>query len=380
MSIALYDDDFRRYVHVPFNLELMKLATYYKRKNEIVVLTPSIQKDRYSTTFLRKDYDDGIFIPNPSSYPNLITGGLAYSSGRYIPMDTDIERCCADTSIYSRVAPMFCKNQFYTQAFKTMTNAIHLRLSLDGTNIWSAYATQLPPLRNSHCLFLHDPNLGEIEGARDVINSLLDHMPDRPLGRRVGSKFPIVAKDGQDLLAWTDFRNTAAFYSLQYDGIMDDEVFHDFVLRTRGTSISYQLIYNISAGARYATDDFLMNGLPRIFKQIIFSRSHKLKIRLYYDDDFFLDPNWKKLMSLWQIYATQPRTNDNEFFLHRPFYLLINGIEKGWYRAEGLHKKQDVIEVFNFVRENNYELFKLFYDCTSVTLKGGNFENDTNRD
>ena len=51
MSIALYDDDFRRYVHVPFNLELMKLATYYKRKNEIVVLTPSIQKDRYSTTF-----------------------------------------------------------------------------------------------------------------------------------------------------------------------------------------------------------------------------------------------------------------------------------------------------------------------------------------
>ena len=93
MSIALYDDDFRRYVHVPFNLELMKLATYYKRKNEIVVLTPSIQKDRYSTTFLRKDYDDGIFIPNPSSYPNLITGGLDYSSGRYVPMDTDIERC-----------------------------------------------------------------------------------------------------------------------------------------------------------------------------------------------------------------------------------------------------------------------------------------------
>lgn len=54
MSIALYDDDFRRYVHVPFNLELMKLATYYKRKNEIVVLTPSIQKDRYSTTFCER--------------------------------------------------------------------------------------------------------------------------------------------------------------------------------------------------------------------------------------------------------------------------------------------------------------------------------------
>lgn len=379
MSIALYDDDFRRYVHVPFNLELMKLATYYKRKNEIVVLTPSIQKDRYSTTFLRKDYDDGIFIPNPSSYPNLITGGLAYSSGRYVPMDTDIERCCADTSIYSRVAPMFCKNQFYTQAFKTMTNAIHLRLSLDGTNIWSAYATQLPPLRNSHCLFLHDPNLGEIEGARDVINSLLDHMPDRPLGRRVGSKFPILAKDGQDLLDWTNFRNTAAFYSLQYNGVMDDEVFYDFVQHTKGTTITDQLVYNIGAGARYATDDFLMNQLPKIFKQIVFSRSHKLKIRLNYTEDFFLDPRWKKLLILWQSYVLQPKNTDNEFFIKAPFSFYIEGVYKGTFFLRGVERREEIRDILQFVKQENYELFKLFYECNEVTLKGGKFENDSVR-
>lgn len=379
MSIALYDDDFRRYVHVPFNLELMKLATYYKRKNEIVVLTPSIQRDRYTSIFLQKDYNDGIFIRNPLSYDNLTTGGLAYTGGTYAPMDEAIERCSADTGIYSKVEPLFCTNAFYTQAFKVMSRAIHFRLSLDGSTIWKAYATQLSNLRNANCLFLHDPNLGEIEGARDVVNSLLNHMPNNVTGRRVGSKFPIVVKDDQDLLDWTNFRNTAAFYSLQYNGVMDDEVFYDFVQHTKGTTITDQLVYNIGAGARYATDDFLMNQLPKIFKQIVFSRSHKLKIRLNYTEDFFLDSRWKKLLILWQSYVLQPKNTDNEFFIKAPFSFYIEGVYKGTFFLRGVERREEIRDILQFVKQENYELFKLFYECNEVTLKGGKFENDSVR-
>ena len=38
MSIGLYDQDMATYTLVPYNLELMKLATYYKNRREIVVL------------------------------------------------------------------------------------------------------------------------------------------------------------------------------------------------------------------------------------------------------------------------------------------------------------------------------------------------------
>ena len=47
MSIGLYDDDFMRYAPVCFNLDLMKLSTYYKRKKEVAMSAISIPKCQY---------------------------------------------------------------------------------------------------------------------------------------------------------------------------------------------------------------------------------------------------------------------------------------------------------------------------------------------
>ena len=65
MSIGLYDIDLITYFQVAFNLELMKLATYYKRKREIVQLSPIFQPERYTKFIMRKDYYDSNF---PSNY------------------------------------------------------------------------------------------------------------------------------------------------------------------------------------------------------------------------------------------------------------------------------------------------------------------------
>ena len=59
--IGLYDADMIKYTHVLFNLDLMKLSTYYKNKNHIVQLIPSIDFDKYSKIIYRKDYYDGSY-------------------------------------------------------------------------------------------------------------------------------------------------------------------------------------------------------------------------------------------------------------------------------------------------------------------------------
>lgn len=61
MSIGIYDMDMSTYIIVPPNLEAMKLASYYKKNKEIVILTTSFNPDRHQKFFLRKDYDDGIY-------------------------------------------------------------------------------------------------------------------------------------------------------------------------------------------------------------------------------------------------------------------------------------------------------------------------------
>ena len=40
MSVGMYDMDMATYTLVPFNLELMKLSAYYKKKREVVILSP----------------------------------------------------------------------------------------------------------------------------------------------------------------------------------------------------------------------------------------------------------------------------------------------------------------------------------------------------
>ena len=85
MSIGLYDMDMATYTLVPFNLELMKLSAYYKKKREVVVLSPSLTPERHQKFFLRKDYDDGNFPTGLEKVPNLEYGGYAFSNGIYAP-------------------------------------------------------------------------------------------------------------------------------------------------------------------------------------------------------------------------------------------------------------------------------------------------------
>ena len=53
MSIGLWDDDAARYFPTAFNLELMKIAAYYKKKREIVQLSPHIRPEMYTKFFFR---------------------------------------------------------------------------------------------------------------------------------------------------------------------------------------------------------------------------------------------------------------------------------------------------------------------------------------
>ena len=49
------------------------------------------------------------------------------------------------------------------------------------------------------------------------------------------------------------------------------------------------------------------------------------------------------------------------------------------YQTAPANGKDEVREVFRFVKENHYELFKMFYEVTDVGLKGGKLVDETIR-
>lgn len=109
MSIGLFDSDIIKYHQVPFNLELMKISSYYKKKLEIVAMSPTFSPERYSKIFYRKDYYDGDFPKELFLYNNVEYGGKAFNINNYVPLPEEIEKMKADKYIYNYFEKIFVK-------------------------------------------------------------------------------------------------------------------------------------------------------------------------------------------------------------------------------------------------------------------------------
>ena len=295
-TLGLYDEDAERYIHTVFNLEIMKLSSYYKRKREIVTMAPSFCPDKYTNFIYRKDYNDGIFPANLTKIPNLQYGGLAFSNNRYIALPEEIEIQKPDASIYDVLKKRFSSSREKENLFASMRTAAHLRLSLDGNNLWDKVDKQLSEINKKSTLFIHDYTLGSINEDFEYVQDVLKQMKTAPMPPRVAAKFPIYITSQDQMLKWASLESSTQFFTLHYDGIMEDELLYELI--QSGYGFGKKLEYDITNSC-YDEKIFFEEILPKIFRQIIFSRSHLTKISLKYDDDFFKLKGWKEIIDLF---------------------------------------------------------------------------------
>lgn len=360
MSYGLFDCDIHTYINVPFNLELMKIATYYKKKREIVSLSPYFLPQRYQHFIYRKDYVDSVSYPI-MQYSNIEYGGRAFNS-KYKPMAPEIEKCKPDTSIYSKYYEKFSKTKALAMAFRTMSDAEHLRLSLDGKTIWPNFETQLKHEYKAAGIFLHDYDLGKVGGARDVIRDLIQWYSPVKTGRRIGMKFPVQISTSDDLINWTEFKPMGLYHSVQYNGLADSRALRQFFALIDGTSLGHQFTYNPTEGIDPI--EFQDTGIVQLYRQIVYLRSKKQKILLKYAGDFFTDINWQFVMDLIIRFFEEPFTRRRKYDVNKD--TMFNFVSHLPDELDGKHSlcKNDARHIFNFVRENNYQLFKDFYEYT----------------
>lgn len=379
MSIGLYDADMATYTNVPFNLELMKLSTYYKNKNEIVHLSPFFVPEKFSKLIYRKDYNDDIFPPDFWDYKNIEYGGLAFSNNKYIALPEEIERQKADTYLYEPFRRKFCHNNAMTNAFNGLVKYQHCRLSLDGEKIWDKFYDQLYTDVNTLNLFLHDYDLNVIEGASDFLYDFLKNYRKKTTGGLLATKFPIQVNTSKELLNWINIPPSSIFLSMQYNGLMDDETFVEFIQKQKGMAYAKQLDYIVTKNLN-SEEEFIIRVLPKIFKQISFSRMSKTKIVLKYDDDFFVDKRWERIIQLFNSYCNVAANAKKEIYERTiekdTLFKFVSHFKDSSYLPKDIFSKQEARELFFFVKEKNYEVFKDFYECSLVKLKGGELVNE----
>ena len=365
MSYGLYDADLPYYPIPFYNLELMKLSSYYKRKREIVGLAPNFSPHLYNNFIVRQDF----YNPYMQSWKgtNVEFGGRAFDGDVYKPLPLEIEKMKPDISLYGRLEPKAVKG-YSTNALNTMRRAEHIRLSLDGKTIWKDFEKQFRHDSNAYGVIFHDYNLNDVEGARALIGeSLTDWIP-HPLGRRIGTKYPIVVDNKQDLISWLQLQPMGTYFSLVHKGLIDESYIPELVEVSQQSYAIKQTSVEIT--------DLSIETIPRIFRNIINLRSNRLYFPLIYNENVLISSDWIMVMRLINRYNQHLITTaDSQFFKYtEPFetlYSYCKAAIKQYQIKEPLLTKESIQSIFQFVRENNYDLFKDFYE-----YRGGEVRDD----
>ena len=364
--IGLYDADFASYIPVMFNLEIMRLSSYYKRRREVVLLMPELDVDRFSQVIVRKDYDDGNY-DRKIFLPKVTYGGRAFSPKKYAPLSLIQEQTVPDATIYLRFQKKYSYNTSHNELFNTMMQAAHTRLSIDGATINPDYDKYIMKTKGK-TLILHDYDVAKIEGAAAAINDSLKRLNTKMpkfIDAKLGVKFPINIYNDNEFKEWIEIPASANFFTLQYNGQLSNDQLKNYVDQV--TMRSYKLNYNVTHGLS-TENDFIENHLLKIFRQVSFLRTIHKQISLTFDDGFFIDKRWERLIKLFNGYLkyciTKKNTDDITLFK----YVTLDNFYSGynWFTIE------EVRDLFQMVREKNYETFKMFYEVSLLNLEGDN--------
>lgn len=376
--IGVYDADMVKYTHVPFNLDLMKLAAYHKKHYDIVTPITRLDLDKYSKVIYRKDYYDGTFDSEILLNDKVEYGGRAFSPEKHIYLGEEVESMVADRYIYEIFRPIYCDCATNAQIYQKLMMAQHLRLSPQGEVLWDNWKKQIDTSIKTNWFIFHDYDVGSIHKTTEVLDWIYKELPGKQK-KYIGSKFPIQIYDDDSLIQWSQFYPMEFFYNLSINGLRSDEAMYQLIQLQKNRKVSAQSFYNITYGMK--TEEEFIQILPTVYRQLIFFRMNRINLRLIYDDTIFSNPEWKEVLRLVQMYVRQASTMKKAWFekLYRFDSLLsfVNSFrENKHYVFKNLNlSKGEARDIFQFVREHSYELFRLFYECHTVELKGGKFVN-----
>lgn len=371
MSIGIIDGDIRKYApNVSFNLDVMKISSFLKKKLEVVSFIEDFYTDKYSQIYYRQDYYDGFFPPQLYTSNQIIYGGRAFTQDKYVPLPEEIEVMQPDINIYEHTWPLFNKTTNSRTNWKQMMAAAHLRISLDGENIWEDFSRSLTINKHTNFLFFHDYNLNSIKNSDILITEL-----DKQLRSNIGhicTKFPIIVNNERDLFRWINIRPSRNYFLIQYDGIMSDECLYEFVNQVKHQQIINQMQYNVTFNL---TEGRFIRQLPKIYKQLIFLRQNGLTMRFVDKYDNLYDYKWRRFLILLTHFLNKSLTIDDKE--HNSIMHFIRSLPEENFilqkQIDDFYTKSEIRQIWRLIGQENYELLELIYRCEKVKYRGGYF-------
>lgn len=338
---------------IVFNLELMKLVTHHKREHDFVKMLHTYDFERYSKIIIRKDYEDDDYPTEIFNNSKTEAGGLVFSGGEYVPLNIEIEKLAADTSIYSQMSRYYNSNVTDKQRFKTLLNTNHFRISLDEKNIWSDWEKQLlfVNLSTIQNFIIHDRDIVKIKGALEALVNLQNSA--NPMGGRLGFKYPIHIYTDNELLEWSKLRRLKLFSTFYLWNLMKDVTINKIIQKE-----TLQLIYQLPWA------EINSEVLETIYKQAVFLGDNNAQLLLNIVGESPKNQIEQQLIVLLNQYFSYLRIPSNQ----QPLTLFtFSKYYSNWLKV-------DLRKIFEHIRIKYPGLFKLSYECAQAHIIEGKLE------
>ena len=177
-------------------------------------------------------------------------------------------------------------------------------------------------------------------------------------------KFPVQTATLDEFDSWASFPPLNQYFAVQYNGLITPNDYDRLIdLRQRSTGFK-QCVWNITRSMDY--DTFITTGIVQIFETILDLRSHNVNLSLIYDKDFFKDTRWRditRLICMYDNYIGSKLTKKdmNRIYTDTMFFY-CRRLLKGFTIDRMNWDVQKLRGLFQFIQENNYELFVRFYE------------------
>lgn len=307
--IGLCDLDLLNYGHTAFNIDLMKLSAYYKKRKEVVTLIDDYSATGIKKIFCAQDYPSENPMPDVAQYNNVSLIGRALSpTMQRIPLKEEIEEMVPDTSLYAFAYDWFKKQTSVTDLgiqrdFRSQLRANHFLLSLDnGKTLWPNWKKQLRVQDKRGLIFMcHDMEPMKIPGAREA---LIEFFKGREGNSYFACKWPIHLKNEQEL---TDLHEIPlSFYCpLDFKEQPSDQFFYDYVLLKGSDAFNQNyrwIALDITNGCD-SEEDFLRYKARHVELLCIFLYKNNVKLLLKDEKEIIKSPEGKEYLKIIGLFT-----------------------------------------------------------------------------
>jgi len=223
MSIALIDQDcLNNRKDFFFDLDIMKLASYYKSKREVtkLLLLPSEYYQYTQTYFVKNRFDYKMFT-NIFKEPRITYRGYAFCPDKYESMEPDIEAAPADPTIYDTYLK-FNTNIAGRRIPKISSamSGIHSRFSTDGESC--NVPDNILHYKDSEILCLYDYNLFTLLGWKERLKDFKNFS--------LRLKFSPISDDIEDLKHILENYNIYNENHFILSGEINDETLNEIII------------------------------------------------------------------------------------------------------------------------------------------------------